>query len=169
MIARAEGPAVKSVASGLERSPAPLPERSEWHERLGVFIGKWINEGATVAGDGMDSVPIVTSDVYEWAPGGFFVIHSAYGRIGGIDVGAIEMIGVAPGGGAYRSRLFDSMGNESVSLLTLDNGIWHWRGERSRCAATFRADGRVQMAHHERSPDGHTWEASMDVVLTKVW
>jgi hypothetical protein len=27
------------------------------------------------------SVPILTSDVYEWEPGGFFVVHSAYGNV----------------------------------------------------------------------------------------
>jgi hypothetical protein len=33
------------------------------------------------------------SDVYEWAPGGFFVHHVAYGRIGSLDVAGSEIIG----------------------------------------------------------------------------
>jgi hypothetical protein len=35
---------------------------------------------------------ITTSDVYEWAPGGFFLLHTAYGRIGEFDVGGTEII-----------------------------------------------------------------------------
>lgn len=31
--------------------------------------------------------PLLTSDVYEWAPGGFFVVHSAFGKIGETAVG----------------------------------------------------------------------------------
>ena len=31
--------------------------------------------------------------MYEWVPGGFFVVHTAYGRIAGSDEGGIELIG----------------------------------------------------------------------------
>jgi hypothetical protein len=62
--------------------PTPGPE----HARLEVFIGKWINEGETVATTDAPSSKIVTSDVYEWIPGRFGVLHTAYGRIGDLDV-----------------------------------------------------------------------------------
>ena len=48
-------------------------------ERLNVFIGRWLTEGETVAEDSAPAAPIVASDVYEWAPGGHFVMHPAYG------------------------------------------------------------------------------------------
>ena len=54
-------------------------------------------------------VPILTSDVYEWAPGGFFVVHSAFGKIGETGVGGVKIIGVD--GQAYRSTFYDSFGN----------------------------------------------------------
>jgi hypothetical protein len=47
-------------------------------------------------------VPILTSDVYEWAPGGFFVVHSAFGKIGETSVGGVEIIGVDGPAGAGR-------------------------------------------------------------------
>jgi hypothetical protein len=58
--------------------PRPGPE----HEVLEVIIGKWINEGHTVATEPAPSARILTSDVYEWSTGGFFVLHTAYGRAG---------------------------------------------------------------------------------------
>ncbi len=159
---------IRSVASGLERSAQPPAAPGPEHAMLDVFIGRWINEGRTIERPDTPSVEIVTSDVYEWAPGGFFVLHSAYGRIGDIDVGGIEIIGRAPERGRYCSRFFDSQGNETASELTVRAGVWTWQGERTRCTATFSDDGRIQTAHHERSADGVTWEPSMDVTLRRI-
>jgi hypothetical protein len=39
--------------------------------KLEVFIGKWINEGETVAAPDAPGWSIVTSDLYEWIPGRF--------------------------------------------------------------------------------------------------
>jgi hypothetical protein len=70
------------------------PVRDGRHQALAVLIGKWINEGHTIGTSEIPSAPILTSDVYEWAPGGFFVVHSAFGKIGQASVGGVEIIGV---------------------------------------------------------------------------
>ena len=75
----------ENVIQSQQQAPQPGPE----HKRLDVFIGKWINEGYTVEAPGSPSVKIITSDVYGWMPGGFFVLHTAYGRIGNMNVGEI--------------------------------------------------------------------------------
>jgi Protein of unknown function (DUF1579) len=159
---------VTSVAAGLERTsdrPAtPGPE----HRKLAVFIGKWINAGHTVARPGVPSAEILTSDIYEWAPGGFFLIHTAYGTIGEHGVGGIEIISYEPDSGSYRSRFFDSQGNASSSQLTEHNGAWTWTDEHTRCTATFRDDGATQTAHHELSETGTSWSPSMEVTLRKI-
>lgn len=162
---------VRAVARGLEDAgtgPGAGPTPGAAQRALEVFIGRWINEGVTAARPGLDPERIVTSDVYEWAPGGFFVVHSAYGRIGGIDVGGVEIIGYDPGSNSYTSRFFDSFGNEGVSRLTVSGRVWTWQGERTRCDATISEDGRIQRALHERSDDRRTWQPSMDVTLVKV-
>jgi hypothetical protein len=46
----------------------------------------------------------MASDVYEWAPGRFFVIHPAYGRIGEVDVRGVEVIGYDPSTEKYWSQ-----------------------------------------------------------------
>ena len=79
------------------------------------------------------SVAILTSDVYEFAPGGFFVVHSAYGKIGETSVGGVEIIGVD--GDAYRSTFYDSFGNVHSSRMEIDGNTIRWLGERTRCTA----------------------------------
>jgi hypothetical protein len=154
-----------TVQSGLiGQLTRPGPE----HQLLEIFIGKWINEGHTIAGPGTPSVKILTSDVYEWMPGGFFVLHTAYGRIGSIDVGGTEILGYDAVNKKYRSYFFDSQGNISRQELTECCGTWTWQGEKTRCLAIFSDNGTTQTAHHEQSDDGVNWHPSMDVTLRKV-
>src|SRR5262245_59374581 len=47
---------------------APSPEI----QRLGVLVGRWRSEGHVV---GEVPVPITGTDIYEWLPGGFFLVH----------------------------------------------------------------------------------------------
>jgi hypothetical protein len=159
-------PRVVKLAAGVESTAGPVPVRDARHEALGVLIGKWINEGHTVATTEVPSLPILTSDVYEWVPGGFFVVHSAHGKIGDNSVGGVEIIGVD--GDGYRSTLYDSFGNVHTSRMEVDGEVIRWLGERTRCTATITDDGSTQVAHHEASADGTTWASSMEVTLRKI-
>jgi hypothetical protein len=159
-------PRVVMVAAGAESTARPVPVRDARHKALDALIGKWINEGHTVASAQLPSLPILTSDVYEWAPGGFFVVHSAYGKIAENSVGGIEVIGVD--GDGYRSTLYDSFGNVHTSRVEIDGEVIRWLGERTRCTATITDGGSTQVAHHEASADGTTWAPSMEVTLRKI-
>jgi hypothetical protein len=108
-------------------------------DRLNVFIGRWLTEGETVAAPEAPSVRIFASDVYQWGPGGQFIMHPAYGRIGEQDVGGLEVIGYDPATDQFRTHYFDHTDNDKT--LT---------------------------AHHERSDDGKRWAPSMIVTLRKV-
>jgi uncharacterized protein DUF1579 len=154
----------QGVAAGVvDQAPKPGPE----HKRLDVFIGRWINEGYTVETPEVPSVKITTSDVYEWMPGGFFVLHTAYGRIGNIDVGGTEILGYDSASKKYFTRFFDSGGNIQEAELTVDGDSWTWRGQVTGCTAIFANDGKTQTAHHVRLENGD-WVSSMEVALTKV-
>jgi len=159
-------PRVVQVTAGVESTARPVPVRDARHGALAVLIGKWINEGRTVGSAEMPSLPILTSDVYEWAPGGFFVVHSAYGKIGENSVGGVEIIGVGSDG--YFSTIYDSFGNAQTSRVEVGGDVIRWLGERTRCTATFTDDGSTQVARHEASADGATWGPSMEVTLRKV-
>jgi hypothetical protein len=144
--------------------PEPRPE----HRRLEVFIGKWINEGETVATSDSPAARIVTSDVYEWIPGRFAVLHTAYGHIGDLDVGGVEIIGYDAESGHYTSHFFDSQGHVTVDQLTYDAGKWIWTGERIRTTSEFSHDGKIQRSLHEQLADRTEWRLAMDVTLRKI-
>jgi Protein of unknown function (DUF1579) len=145
-------------------APDPGPE----HARLEVFVGKWINEGETAAGPNAPSSRIVTSDVYEWIPGRFAVLHTAYGRIGDLDVGGVEILGYDTESGEYTSHFFDSQGHVTVDQLIYDDGRWIWNGDRIRTISEFSEDGKIQRSLHEQTEDGVEWQLAMDVTLRKV-
>ena len=147
-----------------DHAEKPGPE----HRLLDILVGRWINEGETVASDTAPAVKIVTSDVYEWMPGGFFVLHTAYGRIGDVDVGGTEIIGYDEASKKYRTHFFDSQGGVTTEELTVRDGVWTWQGKATRASATFSADRRTVAVRHERSDDGVNWVPAMEITLYKV-
>jgi len=157
---------VVSVAAGVESTGRMAPARDRRHEALAVLIGNWINEGHTIGTAEIPAVPILTSDVYEWVPGGFFVVHSAFGKIGDTSVGGVEIIGVDVE--AYASTFYDSFGNVHRSRLEIEGDLLRWTGDRTRCTVTLTDGGMTQVARHESSADGVNWTASMDVTLRKI-
>jgi hypothetical protein len=161
-----ESARVVDVAAGMEHTDRTAPVRDARHRALDVLIGKWINDGQTVKTAQVPSAPILTSDVYEWAPGGFFIVHSAYGKIGDASVGGVEIIGVD--GDAYFSTLYDCFGNVHRSRVEIDGEVIRWVGDRTRCTATITDGGATQVARHESSTDGVSWTPSMDVTLRKI-
>jgi hypothetical protein len=154
-----------SVATGTVRLAQPGPQI----KRLAVLLGRWLNEGHIVDADGTPGDSIFASDIYEWTPGGFFVIHHAYGRIGDVGVGGIEIIGYDPTTGAFRTHFFDSHGNTSQQTLTPQgDDTWLWEGGGTRCTGVLSDRGRTMAAHHERRTEDGSWVPSMEVVLTKI-
>jgi len=135
---------VVNVAAGVESTDRTAPVRDGRHQALAVLIGKWINEGRTTGTAEIPSVPILTSDVCERAPGGFFVVHSAFGKIGETTVGGVEIIGVD--GEAYRSAFYDSFGNVHRSRLEIQGDVIRWTADRTRCTVTMTDDGTTQVA-----------------------
>jgi hypothetical protein len=165
-VSTTESVRVVNVAVGMERTDRDAPVRDARHQALEVLIGSWINEGQTATTAQIPSAAILTSDVYRWAPGGFFIVHSAYGKIGDASVGGVEIIGVD--GDAYLSTLYDSFGNVHRSRVEIDGEVIRWIGDRTRCTATITDGGMTQVARHESSADGVDWTPSMDVTLRKV-
>jgi hypothetical protein len=142
--------------------------RASEHELLNSLIGRWITEGETIPSDGAPALQIRASDIYEWVAGGFFVVHTAYGRIGDTDVGGVEMIGYDPETKRFRTHFFDSQGNISSQDLTFRDGTWTWSGAHARATGVLSDDDHAMPTLHEWSDDGVTWRPSMDVTLHKV-
>jgi Protein of unknown function (DUF1579) len=166
-IRKSHSPSTAATAVATARvtnTARPAPEL----KRLEVFIGRWITEGETAGSPEAAPLQIVASDVYQWTPGGHFVMHPAYGRIGSVDVGGLEVIGHDPATDQYRTHFFDSQGNISTQTLSYRGGTWTWQGAHARCTGVFTEGGKMLTARHERSDDGIHWVPSMTVTLRKV-
>jgi len=137
-------------------------------QQLDVFIGRWMTEGETVAEPDAPAVTIVASDVYQWLPGGRFVMHPAYGRIGTAGVGSVEIIGFDPATKQFQSYFFDSQGTTTRETLSCRGGTWTWQGTHARCTGVFSDNGRTLTARHERSDDGERRMPSMTVTLRRI-
>lgn len=159
---------VVAVGRGAERSAGQPPKPGPEHQLLEAFIGRWMTRGTTVAISGQASLDITASDVYEWMPGRFFVLHTAYGLIGADEVGGTEIIGYDPATGGYRSSFFDSFGNSTTSAMTVRDGVWTVQGESTRATANFTDGGKTLITHHERLDDGEQWVPSMEVILSRI-
>lgn len=159
---------VVQLNRGVEQGASEARARGPQHQALEVWVGRWINNGHTINEDRTPGLTITTSDVYEWVPGGFFVLHMAFGRAGEHSGGAVEIIGYEDATGTYTSHLYDSQGNVVVSSLVSNGGTWTYQGDTTRSTVEFSDDGRVQTVLHERTDDGVAYTPSMSVTLVKV-
>ena len=150
--------AANGVAAGHATNTA---HRASELERLEVFIGRWITEGETTASTEAPSMQIVASDVYQWAPGGHFLIHSAYGRIGEVAVGGLEVIGFysRQAGTEHTSLTAGETSSRKRCPTRMGSGLG--KAPTTRCTGVLTEDGKVRTARHERSDDGIHWVPSM--------
>jgi hypothetical protein len=168
---------VEQAHTAAPRSPGPEIQR------LGTLVGRWRSEGHIV---GDTPVPITGTDVYEWLPGGFFLVHHVDVVIGEEPVRAIEIIGEHdPATDAILGRAYDNLGNMSILRVDVDDrGVWTFTGGGDvapvarpstadeggavRSTLTVSPDGSGMVAEWERSDDGSTWERWMDMTFTQM-
>jgi Protein of unknown function (DUF1579) len=161
------------------RAAAPSPQV----QRLGALVGWWRSEGRIL---GEVPVPISGTDVYEWLPGGFFLVHRVDVVVGQQKVRALELIGpYDPATKAFVARAYDNLGNVTVTRARVDEqGAWRFTGGGAVAAVarTFFADGNGVMrstltvspdrsgmtARWERGDDGASWQPWMEVTFTRM-
>jgi hypothetical protein len=160
-------------------APAPSPEL----RRLGALVGRWRSEGHIV---GEAPVPITGTDIYEWLPGGFFLLHHVDVMIGDQRVRALELIGeYDPATDSYTARAYDNLGSVTVMRARVDGqGVWRFTGGGDvasvarpasadaggavRSTLTVRPDRASMTAGWERSDDGASWQPWMDMTFTRM-
>jgi hypothetical protein len=129
---------------------------------LDRFVGRWRSRGRTV-----DGVDIAGTDVYEWFPGGRFLVHHVDVSMGGTAVRVLEMIGPDDGSGAVPMRAFDNDGGYGEMRLTVrDDGAVVFGDAEARAPVTFGPTGATMAAHWERFADG-SWSPWMDMEFTR--
>jgi hypothetical protein len=146
--------------------------------RLSMIAGQWRTSGFVI---GDPQVPVVGTDVYEFLPGGHFLVHHVDVTVGAHSVRAIEIIGEPDGEDGYLARSYDSDGNAEVMRLRIDDdGVFHFAGggevapaaqspdaptARVRSTLTVARDRSSMTARWERSDDGTSWQPWMDIAF----
>jgi hypothetical protein len=158
---------------------APGPEL----QRLDALVGRWRSHGHII---GDPAVPITGTDIYEWLPGGFFLVHHVDVLIGQQKVQALELIGeYDPTTDTFTARAYDNLGAITVMRARVDeHGVWTFTGGGDvapvarpaaddaggavRSTLTVDADGSAMTARWERSDDGVSWQPWMDISFTRM-
>jgi hypothetical protein len=162
-----------------DSAPTPSPEI----QRLGALVGRWRSEGYIV---GEVPVPITGTDIYEWLPGGFFLVHHVDVVIGEQKVQALEILGeYDPTTESFTGRAYDNLGDVTIMHAKVDeHGVWRFTGGGDvapvarpssadasgavRSTLTVSPDGSNMAAKWERSDDGATWQPWMDMTFTRM-
>lgn len=135
---------------------------------------------------GDPEVPVVGTDVYEWLPGGSFIVHHVDVTVGGEPMQAIELIGERdPATGSIVARSYDSDGSVTIMHVSVDEaGVITFTGGSDiapaarpadadpggavRSTLTVSDDGEHMTAKWERSDHGTAWQAWMDMTFTRM-
>lgn len=159
----------------------PTPNRSV--QRLGALVGRWRTEGHIVA---EPPIPVTGTDIYEWLPGSFFLVHHVDVMIQDQPVQAIEIIGeLDQSTGSIIGRAYDNRGDMTILYATVDaEGVWTFTGGADiapvaqpstakargavRSTLTVSPDRSGMTAMWERSDNGIDWEPWMDIRFTRM-
>jgi Protein of unknown function (DUF1579) len=159
-----------------DNAQAPGPEI----QRLGALVGRWRSEGHIV---GEVPIPIIGTDIYEWLPGGYFLVHHVDVMIGEQRVQAIELIEYDPTTDTFTGRAYDNQGDISILQAKVDErGVWTFTGGGDVAAvarpstadasgavrSTLRVSPNSMTAKWERSDDGAIWQDWMDMTFTRM-
>jgi len=149
---------------------APAPQRpSPEHQRLAVFLGKWIFEGQAQASPYGPAGKVTSVDTFEWLPGGFFLEHHWDVKQAGTQIIGMEIIGYEGASKAYTSRFFDNFGNSGSIRGTLSGNIWTFTadsvvgGKPLKERGTVVVTGDAITSKWEYSTDGSKWLPNFDV------
>jgi Protein of unknown function (DUF1579) len=140
------------------------------HERLEVLIGRWKTDGQTREMPDAPAMTVDAVDTYEWAPGGFALLHTVEAKMGDEAVEGAELIGYDPDRAAFITQYFgsDGPGAYEAELEQVEGAtVWRMRSESDRFTGTFNEDGNVINGHWEARDDDGNWRPWMDITLTK--
>ena len=152
------------------QAPKPGPE----HQRLEVFLGKWTQVGEAQASPYGPEAKLMSTDTYEWMPGGFFMLHRLESRQGTVNFKATEILGYDSRNRVYRSYIFDNFGNSGSYKVTQQGNTWISIGDsevggkllKERYTIVFRSPATVFSLKAEYSTDGAKWLPNFSVIST---
>lgn len=153
----------ETVHETMESKIIPKEKRA----MLNKISGRWITQTDIFARNGQPASKVIGSDVWQWSPGGNFLLHTAYGIRDKNGFGGMEITGYNAKTGNFDSYIFNPDGSFSMGTLTINNNIWVWNSKGMRSTGVMNEDGKTLTVKHETTNNGQTYELVMEGVLTK--
>ncbi|HSK46424.1 MAG TPA: DUF1579 family protein [Coriobacteriia bacterium] len=136
---------------------------------LEAFVGEWKTDGAIRASGARAAATMDAHDVYEWIPGGYFLLHRWDAHLPDGDTQGVEVIGLDRSTGLFFMRSFDSEGNAGEMQASASGVNWTFTSESLRFTGGVRDNGDTFSGLWElRSEEGAAWVPWMDITLHKV-
>ena len=137
-------------------------------KQLDKFEGKWNTSGKIPATDTSSEITISGTDIYEWLPGEFFLLHKVDVLVGDDKNETLEIIGFDTQENLYTMQHYDNKGNSGFMTAYCEDGVWTYLGENLRFTGGFKNADKEFSGIWEQSSDGITWTHFMDIKLVKV-
>jgi hypothetical protein len=134
---------------------------------LDAFVGRWKTTGAIKGSNGEPDIGINGSDIYEWLPGGFSLLHKVDVYMGNERNQTIEIIGFDKAANAFKMYHFDNKGGSGTLTANVRDGAWTFSNESLRFTGKFSEDGNVLSGSWEQCGDGKSWSRFIDIKLVK--
>ena len=140
-------------------------------QRLGVLIGKWTIEIASMSFHPDPSAVVRGYTSFEWLEGGAFLIQ--HSEIPDTDFPrSVSILGPDDAAETYGMLYFDSRGVSRIYQMSFDGHTWKlWRdfpGFSQRFIGDFSQDRKIITARWEKSNDGSNWELDFRLTYAKV-
>ena len=157
-----------AIASAQMPMPKPAPElkQLDWME------GSWKLDGDAKASPmGPGGKMNMTEDIH-WMQGGFFLVsHSHFSGAGMGDGSGISVMGYDSDAKKFTYSEFNSFGEASKSMGSVDGKTWTWYGEDKMGKGKFTMNITSPTSYtfqYDMSPDGANWTTVMTGTATKV-
>jgi hypothetical protein len=135
------------------------PVRSDKHQALAVFLGRWRAEGESYGSpkqlvEAPKSVaePWVSTHTGKWHTGEFFLIQDERAAIAGKPFDTLSVMGVDAKTGRHFARTFENHGFYRHYDVVVEGQIWTLTGETERARIQFSEGGRTQTITWEWKP-----------------
>ena len=136
-------------------------------KKLQFLIGTWNTEG-TIWQDGERTGEIKGTDSYEWAAGGFYILHLVNVMMTEKKVEVVELIGYDDTNRSYIMHSFDNEGNKMI-MHAVSEKEGEIKIQSDNMRSTLNAGNKDQMeARWEKSEDGVQWKHWMDMKFTRI-
>ena len=159
--------ALSVVSSAQMPMPKPAPElkQADW------MVGKWKIDGdAKPSPMGPGGKMTMTEDI-DWMQGGFFLVsHSHFSGAGMGEGSGISIIGYDTDAKKFTYNEFNSWGEASKSMGTIDGKTWTWLGEDRMGKGKFIMNVTSPTSYtfeYDMSQDGTNWTTVMTGTATK--